>query len=259
MAGITSTDNIIFGRGKIWLAPVDPPGEERDLGDIQGARVTVQETRVTVHAGSGAPRTLADVVTDRTTTIAMDLLDISMENLGLFFASEALDQPALAVTDEVLNLPAVVTDGPFLALPSAAGGAVENLVIRTAAGGGGDQLKAGDPDSDYEPYLQHGRIRVKPKAALAGATWYASYTVTASARLDVSGHRTVTRSLRYIESNPMLVSSSKARSFYVPCAEISPSGDFNLRDNAAQMIRLQARVLDPGDGRPWIMITGSDT
>jgi len=250
-----STDNIIFGRGTIWLARAEPVGPERSLGDIASASISIAQTRVAVQAGSGAPRTLANVVTESTVTISMSLIDISMDNLGLFFGSDPVDTLAKTVDDEAIAIGDDISEGPWYALRTASGSAVDGVELHPQKNKGGTKVAK----TKYTLDARNGRIRILPTSSdLKGTTIYASYTRTAAKRLSVQGIQQHDWSLRYLESNPLLVKSGRTRTFYAPRVSIEPGGDFNLRDNTPQTLQLVATLMNPADGRSALTVDGQD-
>lgn len=271
-------DNILIGSGELFLDELGAGGEttgERYLGDAVSAALRVAVERVDVFSGSGpVARRLAGKPRALSRALVVVLHDMSMENLALFAgagAPAAAPDAAVRATGATAQKiaarrgrwyqlgasdarPAGVRaaqPGAGTGLPGDGGG----VIVTTAAAApdaGNTLARAANYAVDYE----RARLHVLPGApdVSDGDALYVHYTPAAapSRRQAAAGApREVRAAVRYIENTQ----TGRGRNFYAPLCSVTAAGELALmaRD-AEQRIALRADILEPGGGRPALVI-----
>lgn len=260
-------DNVLIGSGRVFLDVRDADDNltgERYLGDAVGATLNVESERATVFSGSGpAARQLVDKLRRQTRSMQATLHDMSMENLALFLAAgdpKAAADVKAAVNDEVLG---PVTPGRWyqLGVSDAKPSGVLALDAAPGAVTKGDkdaQATATVKGTDYEIDRDHARLYVKPGGGIDAGDYLkiASYTPKAAAarrQVLATELREVRAAVRYLEDTQ----TGKGRNYYAPLCTVSAGGEMALMSrDTEQQITLDARILDPGAGKPSLVCDG---
>lgn len=110
---LTKSENIVFGRGILYIAPLDDNGValgERDMGEVPAFTLSMTSTRVKIQSHrSGLGKTILDVVTSIDLAAKMDVLDMSKENQAVFFAGSVrtvTQASTPVVAERIFNLEA---------------------------------------------------------------------------------------------------------------------------------------------------------
>lgn len=259
-------DNVLIGSGRVFLDVRDADGNltgERYLGDAVGATLNVESERATVFSGSGpVARQLVDKLRQQTRSMQVTLHDMSMENLALFLAAgdpKAAADAAQAVADEVIG---PVTPGRWYQLGASdakpAGVLAVTAIGAVTMGDKAAQATATTKGTDYEVDADRARLYVTPGAGIAAGKYLkvASYTPKAAAarqQVLATELREARAALRYLEDTQ----TGKGRNYYAPLCSVSAGGEMALmsRDTEQQIV-LDARILDPGAGKPSLVCDG---
>lgn len=112
---------------------------------------------------------------------------------------------------------------------------------------------AGD---DYRVDAARGRLYIVPGGGIAdGSEVLADYTPIAGSRRQVKTGdlKDVRAAVRYIET-PM---TGKGRDYYAPVCSVAPGGDVGLLNREGeQQIQLTVEILEPGGGKPALLVDG---
>lgn len=249
------TKDYVIGRGPIFFNKfaqgTETPTGERYLGNSPSLTQTSTYQDLPHYTSDQEVRVMDDnftLQTDRGGNFTLD--NGSIENLGLMFGSDPVDETVAAATAQS----EVLTDiklgfwyqlGTSAASPDGVG-RVDNVVVTEGV------TPATEADN-YTLDADNGRIYILPSAIdiTDGDDLTVTYDIVASesALVIEEGHQ-VEGSLRFIATNP----KGRNKNYFWPRVRVQPTGDFAIKGEQWQLMTFAFAVLTPSDGRRRVYV-----